>query len=229
MLHIIGIGLSLKDISARGLEAIKNCDKVYLESYTSVSDFSIKELEEFIGKKVIQLNRKQVEEEKPFLNKNTALLVYGDPLSATTHYEISKGAEIIHAPSILTAVAETGLSLYKFGKTASIPFHPAESFFDILEQNQSIDAHTLFLLDLDPENNKFLDIKTAIQRISEIAKKRNFKLNKIVACARLGMKNPIIKYDTPENLKKQNFGKPPYCIIAPAELNFKEEESLSRL
>jgi hypothetical protein len=37
MLFIIGLGLGdCKDITVRGLEIIKKCDRVYLESYTSI-------------------------------------------------------------------------------------------------------------------------------------------------------------------------------------------------
>lgn len=37
MFYIIGLGLGdAKDISVKGLEIIKKCDRVYLESYTSI-------------------------------------------------------------------------------------------------------------------------------------------------------------------------------------------------
>lgn len=37
MFYIIGLGLGdAKDISVKGLEIIKACDRVYLESYTSI-------------------------------------------------------------------------------------------------------------------------------------------------------------------------------------------------
>lgn len=37
MLYIIGLGLAdERDISARGLEIVRNADRVYLESYTAV-------------------------------------------------------------------------------------------------------------------------------------------------------------------------------------------------
>ena len=195
-----------------------------------------------IGKKVQILNRKGVEEEKLFLKDNAALLVYGDPLSATTHLEILQeakknniGVEIIHAPSIITTIAETGLQLYKFGKTASIPFwtenHKPESFFDYLEQNQSISAHTLCLLDLDPENKKFLSISDSISRILEISKSRNsniFEETKFIGCARLGMKDAVIKYGNREELSKVDFGKAPFCLILPAKLNFMEKEIIAK-
>ena len=48
MLYIIGIGLSdEKDISVKGLEAVKKCSKVYLESYTSLLQCSLEDLEKF--------------------------------------------------------------------------------------------------------------------------------------------------------------------------------------
>lgn len=37
MLYFIGLGLgNEKDITVRGLEAVKSCEKVFLENYTSV-------------------------------------------------------------------------------------------------------------------------------------------------------------------------------------------------
>ena len=240
MLNIVGLGLSLKDISAKGIEAINKSEEVYIESYTSLSDYTIKELENFLKTKIKVLHRSEVEEEKPFFQKekNITLLIYGDPLSATTHTEILQEAKkqniqtnIIQAPSIFTAIARTGLQLYKFGKTSSIPFwtenHKPESFFDLLEQNTSIGAHTLFLLDLNPKENKFLSIKDALKIIQKIAEKRNFKLGKAIGCARLGLDSEIIKYDTIENLKEHDFGKAPFCLIIPGELNFSEEEFIA--
>ncbi len=245
MLKIVGLGLSWKDISLKGLEAIHDSQKIYLENYTSLSDFPVSKLERLIGKKVILLNRKGVEEEQSFLKeaetKDVALLIYGDPLSATTHYEILQDAkkskikvEIVHAPSVFSAIAETGLSLYRFGQVASIPFKregfEPESFFEILEKNLSTNAHTLFLLDLDPENKNFLTISEAIDSIINIAKKKDSKLiNKntiFVGCARLGSSTQIIKVGNASELKKTNFGKSPYCLVIPAELNFKEREYL---
>ena len=159
-------------------------------------------------------------------------MIYGDPLFATTHQEFK--AEVIHCCSIFDAVGETGLSPYKFGKVASIPkpeknFKP-ESFFDIFEDNQKIEAHTLFLLDLKPP--KFLEISEAIKILLEISKKRKSKLfneNTIcVGCARLGHRDTIIKKGKAEELMKKKFGKAPYCLIVPAKLSFKEEEFLSK-
>lgn len=37
MLYVVGLGLSdEKDITVRGLEAVRSCDRIYLEAYTSI-------------------------------------------------------------------------------------------------------------------------------------------------------------------------------------------------
>lgn len=37
VLFVVGLGLGdEKDISVKGLEAVRSCDKVYLENYTSI-------------------------------------------------------------------------------------------------------------------------------------------------------------------------------------------------
>ena len=61
MMYIIGLGHTLKDLSLNSLDALKNAEEVYLESYTSLSNFNIEELESLICKKVQILNRKGVE------------------------------------------------------------------------------------------------------------------------------------------------------------------------
>ena len=247
MLTLIGLGLDWKDISLKALEVLNKCDEVFLENYTSLSNYTVLQLEKLIGKKVKILGRKETEEDMSFLKeahlKDIALLIHGDPLSATTHLEILAEAKkkkletkIIHAPSIFTAIAETGLSLYRFGKVASIPipeknFTP-ESFFDILKENLSIGAHTLFLLDLKPDLNKFLTIKDAIDILLKInlnRKENIFTENTfVIGCARLGTTNSLIKSGKAKDISKINFGEPPYCLIVPAKLNHKEEEYLNQ-
>lgn len=61
---IIGLGLGdERDITIKGLEAIKSCEYIYLEIYTSLLGVNKERLEEFYGKKIIEANREVVEEE----------------------------------------------------------------------------------------------------------------------------------------------------------------------
>ncbi len=243
MFYLIGLGISWKDISVKGLEILKKCDEIYVESYTSLSDFSVMELSKLVGKKVEMLYRNEVEGKRNFVErakgKDIALLVYGDPLSATTHFEMIEEArkkkinfEVIHSSSIFTAVNETGLMLYKFGKTGSIPFwqenFKPESFFDILEGNCKIGAHTLFLLDLNPKEEKFMTSGEAVERLLEIAKKRKAKCfsgdSFCIACESLGMKKSKIHSGKAKSLLKMKFENPPFCLIVPGKLSDAEKE-----
>ena len=249
MLSIIGIGLSdEKDITVKGLEIIRKSDAVYLENYTSILNVPVEKLEKFYNKKIILADRTLIEQKaeetilKDAKTKNVALLVVGDALSATTHTDLIKRArekniavKIIHNASILTAVGETGLQLYKFGKTTSIPFpeknYQPETAYDVIRENQKNDLHTLVLLDLRPNENKFMAANEAIGILLKIENKRKGKIftekTKIIACARVGSDDLIIKYGTAEKIRNIDFGKPVHCLIVPAKkLHFAEEEFL---
>src|SRR3989344_1552521 len=231
MLYLIGIGLVKGDISMSAKEAIEKCDEIFVESYTSIYDSDINTL---FGKNVKLLSREETESLK-FLTgakeNDIALLVIGDPLSATTHFEIISECKksnisykIIHSVSILTAVAETGLSLYRFGKVTSIPkpqenFKPS-SFVDILKQNQSIDAHTLFILEPELKLSDAIDI---LLKATSIVTSDTFA----IGCARLGREDAKIAYNNLEELRKIDFGSTPHCLIIPAKLDFKEEEFIN--
>jgi diphthine synthase len=233
-LYLIGIGLSdEKDISLKGLEAVKKCSKIYLESYTSILQTDISKLEELYGKKIILADRDLVEKNSDEIlsSEDVAFLVIGDALSATTHVDLMQRAkekginvEIIHNASVLNAVSVTGLQLYKFGKTTSIPFHDAATPCKIIKENQSIGAHTLCLLDLDPINKKFLTIPEGIDKIQEAITEETL----LVGCARLGSKDFVVKGGTAKELKEFDFGSAPYCLIVPSSLHFMEEEILKK-
>ena len=247
-LYLIGLGLSdEKDITLNGQEALQQCTEVYLEGYTSILQATKKKLEKQYKKKIIVVGREFVENHSDKLlqkakKENIALLIVGDPLAATTHYDLFLEArkqqisvKVIHNATILSAVALTGLQLYKFGKTASIPFPRKEVSLEapyiILKENQSINAHTLFLLDLIPEENRFLTIPQAIQVMLNIETKKKNKLftekTFCLGCARLGSKTFCIKAGTAEELLTQDFGQPPYCLIVPSKkLHFLEEEAI---
>ncbi|MEM4336623.1 MAG: diphthine synthase [Candidatus Woesearchaeota archaeon] len=249
MLNIIGIGLcDEKDITIRGFEIVKNADIVYLENYTSVLNVPVEKLEKFYNKKIITADRELIEKKseetiiKDAETKNVVLLVGGDALSATTHIELVKIAKeknisvrVIHNASIFTAVTETGLQLYKFGKTTSIPFpeknYQPETAYDIIKENQRNKSHTLILLDLRPDEKKFMSANEAIEILLDIEHKRKEKIftekRKIIVCARLGSNDSIIKYGSVEKLKNINLGKPPHCLVVPSKtLHFLEEEFL---
>ena len=247
-LCFIGLGLAdEKDISVKGLEMVKACERVYLEFYTSTLRCSQKELEKFYGKEVILADREIVEKKaeetilKDAKTKEVAFLVVGDIFSATTHMdlwlrasELGIKTRFIHNAGVFSAISETGLQLYKFGKTTSIPFPTEkwkpESPYDIIKQNLENGAHTLILLDLSPKDDKFMTINEAVKYLLEIEEKRNegvFTKNTFcVGCARLGSEEQVIRSGRAQKLAKTEFGKPLHCLIVPSKLHFLEEKAL---
>ncbi|XP_014610506.1 PREDICTED: diphthine methyl ester synthase [Polistes canadensis] len=165
MLYMIGLGLGdAKDITVKGLEIIRKCSRVYLESYTSILSVNQKTLEDFYGCSLIIADRDLVESDADSIlsnveNEEIAFLVVGDPFGATTHTDLvlraqEKGAkvQVIHNASILSAIGCCGLQLYSFGETVSIPYWTEtwqpDSFYDKIASNRKRGLHTLCLLDI---------------------------------------------------------------------------------
>lgn len=132
----------------------------------------------------------------------------------------------------MNAIGITGLQLYKFGKTTSIPFQEKgfepETPYDAIKQNGEL--HTLVLLDLRPNENKFMTVNEGLQYLLKIESKRKEKIisedKLVLGCARIGSTDYKIKYAKIKDLIKQDFGNAPHCIVIPGKLHFAEEEAL---
>lgn len=248
-LYLIGIGLNdEKDITVRGLETIKRCDSVYLECYTSKLNCDVKALETLYGKPVILADRDMVENNpeetilKDAAEKDTAFLVVGDIFGATTHTDLRLRAHkhgidvrFIHNASIMNSVSVTGLELYKFGKTTSIVF-PEPGFepqtpYDVIKKNLKHDLHTLCLLDIKADENRYMTVNQALQALVKIEEARQEHIinydTLVLGCARVGSEKPIIKFGTVKQLLNEDFGEPLHCLIIPGKLHFIEEEVLN--
>ena len=246
-LCFIGIGLNdEKDISIKGLELVKKADFVYLENYTSKLNCNLNYLEKLYGKKIILADRKLVEmdAEKTILQqaktKEVAFLVVGDVFSATTHMDLYLRAKkmaiktyVVHNASVLTAIGITGLQLYKFGKTTSIPIENqnVETPYDVLALNQRNNLHTLLLLDLKQDSNDSLSVTDAIRYLLKVELKRGERIftdnTLCIGCAKLGSLDQIIKAGKAKELLKADFKNGLQCLIVPSKkLHFMEEEAL---
>lgn len=241
-LYFIGLGLGdEKDITVKGLEAIKKADKVYLEEYTSKLVKSTKEdLEKFYGKRIISADRELVENRaddtilKEAKQKNVAFLVIGDPFSATTHVDLKLRAdslgiktEIIPNTSIINAIGITGLDLYKFGRTTTIPFDNKNirSPYEVVKNNLKNKLHTLVLLDLDPANNRYMSVNEGLDYLVRAGLPKE---QLCAGCGGIGGEDPIIKFGKARDLLKKRFTKIPQCLIVVSKLHFMEEEVLKK-
>ncbi|MFH1849834.1 MAG: diphthine synthase [archaeon] len=243
MLYMIGLGLgNARDITVNGLEAVKKCSRLYLEGYTSVLQ---EDVEELAGRKVVIADREMVEQQTDKLlheaeEHDIAFMVVGDVFSATTHIDLFMQArkagievQVINNASVLTAVGVVGLELYKYGKVTSIPFENENivSPYEVLMENLKIGLHTLFLLDLDPANKRFMTANEAMEYLLRVEEKMKLRLirqdTRCVGCARLGTDSFFIKSGTMQEIIKTDFGKVPHCLIVPAKkLHFVEEQAV---
>jgi len=264
MLYLIGLGLGdEKDITVKGLEAVRRSVRVYLEAYTSILSVSRASLEEFYGRPIIEADRELLESGSDEIlegaqEKEVSVLVVGDPFSATTHTdlvlrarELSIPVTVVHNASIITAVAVTGLQLYRFGQIVSIVFftntYRPTSFFEKIVANRKSGAHTLCLLDLkikeQSEENllrgrrifeppRYMTVAEAVQQLLEIENEKKEKVfdenTEAIGLARVGQPTQKIVAAPLHQLLKIDFGPPLHSLIIPAPLHVVEEEGLQQ-
>jgi diphthine synthase len=249
--EIVFVGLGLHNemgISLRGLEEVKTADNVFIELHTNLMpDFSIENFEKISGKKLHIISRRGLEEEnggvllKAAEKGKVVFLVPGDPLIATTHVALRIQAEklgiktrIVHGASIISAVIGlSGLHNYKFGKTVTIPLPsetPYETPYEVIVQNKKLGLHTLCLLDVKVEENRYMRISEGLESLLKIEEKRKEKIvtmdTLVVGIARAGSNNPTVKADFLKGLLGYDFVGSPHSIIFSGELHFMEAEAL---
>lgn len=243
MLFLVGAGLIPEHITLQALDILKKCEKIFLDTYTSTfAEGTLLELEKIVGKKIFPLKRNHLEENSGDIfalakKNNIAVLVFGNPLTATTHIQLVLDArrqriktEIIAGISITNFLAKTGLDEYRFGRTCTIAEHKKnfepDSFFGFIESNQKSNLHTLCLLDTG-DGKKFMSAGQAIELLEKIAKKKGSGILsdcKIVIMAAAGGKNEKIIFCDFETAKKTRLNVFPQSLIICADLNEKEKE-----
>ena len=253
MLFLIGLGLDTKDLSALALEEIKEADSLFLETYTSfIPDEYMKFIEKQAGRKPEPLKRKDLEDDLKRTvalakEKKVVILVPGDPLIATTHSIVLTEAKeqgircrVIHAPSVFSvAIGESGLDVYRFGPTVTVPFwhknYKPISFIDAIKRNLENGQHTLLLLDIDQKDFAPMSIDEATDLLNAADKEaKSNPINhdlKLVILANLGRGDQAVKYlrieEIDAEVRKELEGKV-LSLIIPAKLTFAEQESLQR-
>jgi diphthine synthase len=253
MLTFVGLGLyDEKDITIKGLEAVRNADIAYVEFYTShLVGTTLEKMESLYEKKLTLLKREDVEQNPAWLEeareKNVVFLCGGDAMVATTHIDLRLRAQdmgivtsIIHAPSITSAVSGlTGLQNYRFGKSTTIPFPYmvrnkriiSEAPYDTIKMNKKNDLHTLVFLDIDSERG-FMKIDKAVSVLLETEENRGEGIlsnSLAVGIARAGSDSPSVHADCLSQLKDYDFGAPLHILIIPASLHFIEAEALIKI
>ncbi|NPV61373.1 MAG: diphthine synthase [Methanotrichaceae archaeon] len=252
MLIFIGLGLyDERDVSVKGLQAIKDADVICAEFYTSrLMGADQAKLEEFYGRKIRVLHREEVEVDPAWLeearSKDVAFLVGGDPMVSTTHLdlrlracEIGIQTRVIHSASIVTAVSGlTGLQNYRFGRSTTIPFPYTargkriipETPYLVLKQNMERNLHTMLFLDI--QNQRYMTVNEGSELLLEMAQCAGEDIldrQIAVGIARAGSIDACVRADLLPRLKDWNFGSPLHIMVVPAKLHFMEARALVAL
>jgi diphthine synthase len=243
-LTFVGLGLhDARGVSLQGLDAMRAADAVFLETYTSLLPGDV---EQAWGVRVQRLSRAQVEDGAPLLDAarrgDAVLCVVGDSMSATTHVELRVRAakegiatRVVHGASILTAAAGLlGLQSYKFGRTTTLAFphgaYLAESPAEVIAQNRQRGLHTLVLLDLDAEGQRYMTAAEGAALLLRIGARRpELGLEPgMLACAvaRAGSAEPGVRAAPLAELARLDLGPPLHCLVVPGALHEVEEEAL---
>ncbi len=248
-LALVGLGLhDEKDVTVRGLEEISSADVVLSERYTStLCEGAISRLSETTGKEIRTVTREDVEDASVILDtamgKRVALLVVGDPLTATTHIDLRLRAArnsietvIVHASSVLTAVPGLlGLQHYKFGRATTLPF-PQEGYLptspcEMILENLKRGLHSMALLDIDSENGRYMTANEGMNVLLEMARKLGVAgdiSGETLACvvARAGAPDCTVSAGRLDDMRLRDFGPPLHTLVIPGLLHFMEEEAL---
>jgi diphthamide biosynthesis methyltransferase len=95
MLYLVGAGIYDTVEMSYSIEILKNCDRIYLERFTSpISENLINNVKSILGqgKKIEIVKRWFVEDGRQILDEsktlNVGLVSYGDPTIATTFTEL---------------------------------------------------------------------------------------------------------------------------------------------
>ncbi|HUL40182.1 MAG TPA: diphthine synthase [Methanomassiliicoccales archaeon] len=250
-LLFVGLGLGgVEDMSLRALNALKGCDAVYGEFYTSkLIDSDMAQLEASIGKRVTKLDRVDVEEGDQLIvaakYKRVAFVTAGDTMAATTHVDLRLRAmelgiptRLIHGVSIFTACASAlGLQPYKFGRTITLPFQekgysPSSPYENILE-NLRRSLHSLVLLDIRESEGRYMSAAEGVQWLVDAESRLKGGLVKddtlMAGCARVGSSSELLVAGYPSKLARTDFGPPLHALVVPGKLHFMEAEALVRL
>ncbi len=243
MLTFVGLGLhDHRDVSIRGLEAIRHADTVFFEGYTSrLGGTSLEEMEEYFGRRITSLGRGDVENNPeailgPSESKDVVLLTGGDPMVSTTHADLRIRAHhrgvrtaIIHGASIASAVCGlSGLQNYRFGKSCSLPF-PEKNWYpltpaEVIRTNLSLDLHTLVYLDI--RDDRCMTVHDAVFLLEEMSRKCGFSIPLYVGVARAGSPAPDVFCGDGERVLAHDFGPPLHILIVPGSLHVMEREYL---
>ncbi|CAN5885151.1 hypothetical protein BH23THE1_BH23THE1_01460 [soil metagenome] len=269
MLYIIGIGINeFESLPLGSMEILRSSDIVYVERFTGfISDEFVRTLSDTLQIKnasksrididIKFIKRWFIEDGREILENaqksHVSILVYGDPLVATTYNELLVRArklsidfKVVHSSSgILSLMGESGLQPYKFGKMVTMMDDAMSSIsvYNTIYENMCLGLHTLILTEYNNDDGKnnfqsssdpfFLSPKRVIEVLLEREKEiklLNFSIETYGMVAnKIGQKESTFSSGTIKSLLTLEYCGGPNSIIIPGRLHFTEVDSIKYL
>jgi diphthine synthase len=253
MLCLIGAGIYDAVEMSYSIEILKDCDRIYLERFTSpISEVFINNVKSILGqgKKIEIVKRWFVEDGRQILDDskklNVGLVSYGDPTIATTFTELRIRAlknninvKIIHAASGITSlVGECGLQIYKMGRLVTMmqEKQSAISVYSTIFSNLNLNCHTIILTEYRQEvdgSEFFLKPNHVMSKLLEVEGDIKYDIisedSYLIVVSRIGADNQKIVSGKIKSLIDLEYNKGPHSIVFPAKLHFTEEEAVLNL
>jgi diphthine synthase len=253
MLCLIGAGIYDAVEMSYSIEILKDCDRIYLERFTSpISEVFINNVKSILGqgKKIEIVKRWFVEDGRQILDEskklNVGLVSYGDPTIATTFTELRIRAlknninvKIIHAASGITSlVGECGLQIYKMGRLVTMmqEKQSAISVYSTIFSNLNLNCHTIILTEYRQEvdgSEFFLKPNHVMSKLLEVEGDIKYDIisedSYLIVVSRIGADNQKIVSGKIKSLIDLEYNKGPHSIVFPAKLHFTEEEAVLNL
>jgi diphthine synthase len=257
MLWLIGLGIEgIDGMSMKGRAILETCKLIYIERFTGyLSESELRELRlhckhddnnvvNVVGRLFVEDGRDILEQAS---NNEVAIIVYGDPLIATTYIELflratkrSIKVEVIHSASGITSlIGESGLQIYKFGRTSTIMSEPqsAISVYNTLFDNLLLGNHTLILTEYNETKDNispfFLDPNDAMKMLLDVEKDQRSRAfteeTYVIVASRIGRADKKIISGQTRSLLETNYGTGPHSLIVPGRLHFVEQEAISNI
>lgn len=237
-------------MTLRALHAVRTARRVYAEFYTSfLVGATHSQLERELDARIVLLTRDDVERGHERIladagEHRVAFLTAGDPMTATTHQELrlralERGIDVrlVHGVSIHSAApGAAGLQSYKFGRTTTLVF-PEPNFnpsspYEAVRDNRVRGLHTLVLLDLRADENRYMTAAQGAEVLLAHERERRENVvtpaTEIVALARVGSDDERVVFARADEVARADLGPPLHCLIVPGELHFSEKEALER-
>lgn len=269
MLYIIGIGINeFESLPLGSMEILRRSDIVYVERFTGfISDEFVRNLSDILQNKngsksktdidIKFIKRWFIEDGREILENAqkscVSILVYGDPLIATTYNELlvrarklSINFKVVHSSSgILSLMGESGLQPYKFGKMVTMMDDPMSSItvYNTIYDNMCLGLHTLILTEYnnDDGHNNFQSSSDPFflspKRVIEVLLERENEINLLnfscetygMVASKIGQKGSTFSSGTIKSLLKLEYSGGPNSIIIPGRLHFTEVDSIKYL